>query len=234
MVARDITADGVATLCALIYLPTARACTHAHTHARAHDKRLFVHRALAPGRCWYSNPQYVNFTSVCNKTECKCPAIEEHLAVGREYPAMCHDDGVSSSISALFNPSLDGRGMAFEPRVRSPNAGADYWECTEAISRACFNGYQPAPDCESCSKDPANWPVLQQAGCTADMVPHVCSADFDGCDEAVSTLCKSTIGQRSACYECLDNHTKEFEMANCTELFAEYVVRLIRPVCCTP
>lgn len=170
-------------------------------------------------RCWYSNPQYVNFSSVCSTSDCKCAAIEEHLAVGREYPAMCHDDSASSSITALTS-SLGSRRFEPSPRLRAPST-ANYWKCTDAISVSCFNGYQPAPDCMTCAKDPANWPVLQQAGCTANMVPHVCDASFDTCRDTVTTLCKSTIGQRSACYECLDNHTSQLEMANCTELFAQ-------------
>jgi hypothetical protein len=82
--------------------------------------------------------------------------------------------------------------------------------------------YKPTANCNECATDPTHWPDLQRAGCTKDMIPHLCGANFDTCEAEVKKVCGSSIGQKNACYSCLKANTHEMEMADCTDVYAEY------------
>jgi len=170
-------------------------------------------------RCWYSNPEYATaFAPFCNRSECNCDVIDNHLPVGREIDAMCHQYS-SDSMSAMqrsrtVTPEL--RGLA--PTPTAPN----YWSCSDALQELCFNGYMPGPQCSECATDSSHWSALQRAGCTADMIPHLCDADYETCGEEVRKICGPTIGQRTACSECYKRNTHELEKSNCTDFFASY------------
>jgi hypothetical protein len=82
-------------------------------------------------KCWYSNPQYANFAPFCNRSECTCDVIDNHLAVGLEADAMCHEDSMSRRSLERF---------ALKPAASAAAVTPDYWQCSDAVSEACFNG----------------------------------------------------------------------------------------------
>eukprot|EP00041_Stephanoeca_diplocostata_P029443 m.868504 g.868504 ORF g.868504 m.868504 type:complete len:568 (-) comp23563_c0_seq4:558-2261(-) len=162
--------------------------------------------------CWFEDPQYnVTFQEYCDKSVCKCPVIEAFKPVGLEASPMCHHRQKQAS-----GPSPH----VAEDGFRTAATG-DYWKCSNAVQELCYNGYEPTKQCTECATTGNNWKLLQQSGCTMDFVDHLCHMDMDGCLHKVEKVCQKTIGMNS-CGSCLEKHTHELELANCSTSVAEY------------
>jgi len=184
--------------------------------------------------CWYDNPEWKKtLAPYCSKAKCKCDVIEKTEAVGLEANAMCHQYRAQRAMNQP-GPTLSEASLALA-RTREANsltafaavmeggaATPDYWHCSNTLEGICFDGYMPSKTCTACANDASHKAILAAAGCTDDMIGHLCHADLDACEDAVDHTCLEEGKVGDACDACVLDNTAAFEKANCTTTFVNY------------